>query len=212
MFGFIKDLGLGMAPKIKKDKVIRKKFEPGMKRTYETVDWFVVHGTAGGGTLNWWRNTPLNSKRGRLYTRGIALTHYLIERDGTIWEIVDPKKYWLHHASIGKLDKGTVGVELLNPTRDNSGPYTEEQYQALADLYEHLYSPKTFRKAIFPEMSVILGHCRAKQKISGGWKNCPGDGFDWDKFGEVLKTRGYTYENKAGIASMWNLRKKGESN
>jgi len=193
--------------RIKKDKIIRNKFKPGYKRTLTNIEWVVLHGTGGGNTLQWWRDTPLNSKRGRLYTRSIALTHYLIQRNGTIWEIVDPEEYWLHHASIGKLDKGTIGVELVNTTRNNSGSYTKAQYNSLIYLWNYLAGSRSFwMPARFPELGVILGHGRCKQKTYGGWKNCPGN-FDWEKLDEELSMNGWNFKRDPRYDSIWALEK-----
>lgn len=163
---------------IKKEKVIREKYTEGHKRT-KPVKYLVVHGTGGGRSaenlLAWMRNP--NQKQQARYRRGVALFHYIIDRDGTVIEIIDPHN-WVYHASIGKMDAGTIGVELLNPHRDNRSEYTQEQYQSLVELYDHL-------KGMFP-LQKIFSHRYAKQVLGGGKKkNCPGN-FDWDKFQEMI--------------------------
>lgn len=187
---------------IQKDNIIREKFHSGFKRTRPVV-WFVIHGTAGGGTLNWMRkmdeSNEFRASRYRNYKKGIALFHYLIERDGTIVEIINPDR-WVYHASVGAVDGGTIGVELLNPDSQNRKPYTQEQYEKLADLYEYL-------RIKYPQMTVQLSHNRAKEKVSGGNKACPGTGFKWTKWRSLLKKRGWKFEFEKGKESVWNLTK-----
>jgi len=183
---------------IKKDTIIRNKFHPGFTRTKD-VTIMAVHGTGGGGTLHWIRNTlKSSSARARMWARGVALFHYLIRRNGEIWNIIDPTK-WVYHASIGKLDIGTIGVEMLNPDPRNINPYTKAQYQALEWLYAHV------RENFYAEMNTIAGHGRLKQKVSGGWKNCPGEGFYWNQFRQILTENNWVYKYKEPYESIWNL-------
>jgi len=166
---------------IKKEKIIREKYTQGHKRNLP-VKYFVVHGTGGGRNANnllaWMRN-PNKTQQSR-YRRGIALFHYLIDRDGTVIEIIDPHR-WVYHCSIGKMDAGTIGVELMNPNRDNRYRYTDEQYKSLVDLFNHL-------KAKFP-LQEIFSHRYAKQVIRGfKRKNCPGN-FDWKRFADMLEEK-----------------------
>jgi N-acetyl-anhydromuramyl-L-alanine amidase AmpD len=75
-----------------------------------------IHHTVGGSarsTFNWWLNDT--SKSGG--TLKVA-TAYLIERDGTIYEVFDPK-YWAHHlglkiAANERLNRESIGIELCS--------------------------------------------------------------------------------------------------
>lgn len=163
---------------IKKDTIIRNKFCKGFERTIP-VTHFVIHGTGGGGTLNWVRNADPASKRGRRYINGDGLFHYLIERDGTIYEIIDPE-LWVYHASIRSRDKGTIGVELLNPSSTNKTPYTKEQYKALVWLYG--YVQRTYHR----EVKTAISHNMMKRKYRRDGKACPGKGFDWELFKSMM--------------------------
>lgn len=162
--------------RIQPDYTIRTKYTKGHKRTLP-VKYVVVHGTGGGKTSNGiirWMNAP-EPKRVSWYKRGIALFHYIIDRDGTIKEIIDPK-YWVYHCSIGKMDAGTIGIELMNPSSANKDPYTELQYYALRNLIIHLKTGE------YADIKEIFSHRYAKQIIGKGKrKNCPGN-FDWEKF------------------------------
>lgn len=186
-----------MSLKIHKDTIIRNKFFDGYARTLP-ITWFVIHGTGGGGTLRWMRyQVKLNSKRGLKYQRGVGLFHYLIERNGMIWEIIDPDM-WVWHASVGNIDGGTIGVELLNPSPFNRKKYTVEQYDALLALYTHLRTKK------YPKMDIMISHNRAKQKISGRTKKCPGKGFDWRLWRNMVAKQ-YKYAHNHG-ESLWDIK------
>lgn len=180
-------------------------FDGGYVRDRE-VNWFVVHGTMGGDTLNWVANASLKSAQGMDYCRGIALFHYLIDQKGQVTEVLNPEK-WCYHSSIGIKDAATIGVELENPSSDNSAPYKEIQYKMLVELYDIL------RKK-YPKMDTILSHNRCKQKVlfeakglpAPQWaKKCPGPGFDWDQFRAMIKSSGYKFESDPKKESLWNI-------
>lgn len=188
-----------MELKIYKDNIIRNKFFGGYERTTD-ISWYVIHGTSGGGTLDWMRNTKPNSDRGKKYQKGIALFHYLIEEDGKIWEIIPPNK-WVWHSATGSTDKGTIGVEMLNKSIGNTKPYTPSQYVALLALYTYLKENITICK----NMDVMISHNRAKQKITGKSKSCPGKGFDW-KLWRGMVSEYYTFAHENG-EHLWNIKK-----
>lgn len=206
---------------IKKDTIVRERYKGGTRimagkvvtfndgypRDRE-VNWFVVHGTQGGGTLEWIRNINMKTSRAKDYQSGVGLFHYLITRKGEVWEIINPDR-WVHHASIGALDAGTIGVELENPDPNNAAEYMPVQYDKLVELYDKLRSEK------FPKMDVILSHNRCKQKVlyeAKGlkppvWaKKCPGPGFDWELFRKKIKAKGYEFESDPAKESLWNVR------
>ena len=102
--------------------------------------------------------------------------HYIIDRDGTLYQSVDEKdRAWHAGESIlpFKDDQRTVindfsiGVELITPP-DNS--FTEAQYDTLAELTKEI----TLRHPL----KYVLGH----EHISPGRKTDPGINFDWDKY------------------------------
>lgn len=163
------------------DYAIREKWHKGFMRE-EEVSEIVIHGTGGGATYNW----VLNGGRKDLYQRGIALFHYLIERDGRVVEIIDPDR-WVYHSSSGRHDEKTIGIELVNLTNDNSGHYTMAQYNSLF----HLIFFIIFRRY---KISTIAGHGMNKHLYSGGYKKCPGKGFDWDMLEKELTNKGYHYK------------------
>lgn len=149
-------------------------------RAIQSIVELVVHGTAGGqsaaAVINWMQNGELAAS----YRKGEALFHYLIGRDGQIFQIVEPSR-WCYHSSSGIHDKKTVGVELVNPTGTNAGAYTNEQYFALADLVDHL-------KKIGCPIRLAVGHGRNQLRYSPsyGYKQCPGAGFSWPRFADMV--------------------------
>ena len=182
--------------KIIKDSSIRDKFHKGFKRTRGPSE-IIIHGTGGGhsakGLLRW----MMQGERGKLYYRGIALFHYLIDRNGEITEIIDPD-LWVYHSSSGKHDERTVGIELMNPYIDNGGYYTQEQYDSLMQL---IFDELMERYSI----DSIMSHGRAKQKFSGEYKKCPGSAFEWIALEEEMKSRDISYNHKEGLESYWNI-------
>jgi len=70
-------------------------------------DLIVLHHTVGGSagsTHRWWLMDP----------RRVG-TAYIVGRDGTIFEVFDPK-YWCYHIAVGdsKIDKRSIGIELAS--------------------------------------------------------------------------------------------------
>lgn len=168
-----------------KDDRIREIWHRGFNRE-KTPNEIVIHGTGGGGTYQW----VLQGGRKELYRRGIALFHYLIERDGSVTEIIDPDR-WVYHSSSGKHDEKTIGIELVNPKSNNSAPYTDEQYKALFGLVIDYLMEK------YP-ISVIVSHNHNKRVFSKGKKKCPGN-FDWKLLKDELDARMMQYtENGDG--------------
>lgn len=184
---------------INKDNIIRRKFHAGYRRrSYrgDKVKEIVIHGTGGGGTLNWVRH----GGRADEYYRGVALFHYLIQRDGKIWEIIDPDR-WVYHSSSRRKDANRIGIEVVNLDYGNRGPYENVQYESLNWLmYEYLMER-------YPSIHVILSHRRSMEKYSKGrrTKNCPGEGFEWDKVEEYMDINGISYKHINGIESYWGI-------
>lgn len=177
---------------IRIDKAIRKKWHSGFER-HKPIKNIVIHGTGGGSTYNY----VLNGGRKELYVRGIALFHYLIERNGEIIEITDPNR-WVYHSSSGGHDEQTIGIELVNYNRSNNAPYTQKQYKALFFLIKKLLNN-------YPTIDVILSHRRAKQKYSGGTKNCPGKFFNWQQVRNFLDEIEYNYKYDTKYESIWSI-------
>lgn len=101
---------------------------------------------------------------------GVA-PHYMVARDGTVYQLVADKNI-AYHAGEGKMPDGrngvnnfSIGVEILNTKTDS---YTSAQYQAVKDLIAYL-------KKKYGKMEVV-GH----DTIAPGRKSDPWN-FNWNK-------------------------------
>jgi hypothetical protein len=135
----------------------------------------IIHGTGGGGTYRW----MLMGARRASYKKGVGTFHYLIQRNGTVIEIIDPNK-WTKHSHSGKQDRINFGVELVNPSWWNGMKYTDKQYDSLFKLIDYLRLERHY------PIKVIRSHNRTKQLFTGTGKKCPGKKFDWKRLGRFL--------------------------
>ncbi len=97
--------------------------------------------------------------------------HYLIGRDGTIWQLVAEKNI-AYHAGESSVPDGrtgvnnfSIGIEMVNTEKDN---YTDDQYSALNSLIVNLKKKYSIK--------YVLGH----KDIAPGRKTDPW-GMDWSK-------------------------------
>ncbi len=102
-------------------------------------------------------------------------SHLLIERDGRVLQFVRfDQRAW--HAGVSTFggrencNDYSVGIELEGTDTD---PYTDAQYQALADVTSAL-------QQAYPGISSdrITGH----EHIAPGRKTDPGEAFDWSRY------------------------------
>lgn len=139
------------------------------------VSLVVVHGTVGSdaGDLNWLTNPAAK-----------VSYHYLIQRDGTIWRLVEEKdrawhagkSHWHGRDDVNDFSIG-IGLSNLGPGKEEH--YTDEQYDSLGWLIHDLfirYGPLD-----------VVGH----KDVSPGRKTDPWDYFDWNSMWmEAGKHRG----------------------
>ena len=162
---------------------IARTYSSGLKRKLK-VSEITVHGTAGGGSalgvLKWMlslnkKENPSDWELKRIqdYRNNIALFHFIIDYDGTIYQIIDTDRTVFHSQS-GQHDHCSIGIELVNSAKDNSAQYKPEQYKALAELIEYL-------KQKYP-ITVITSHNYNAFFYSGIKRplNCPGINFKWE--------------------------------
>lgn len=104
--------------------------------------------------------------------------HLLIERDGTITQFVNFDERAWHAGQSSYLGRSncndySIGVELEG---SDFTPFTNEQYEALAEVVAALYQayPKTQRH--------LTGH----SDIAPGRKTDPGDYFEWVKLRNLV--------------------------
>jgi AmpD protein len=133
------------------------------------IDTFIIH------SINAGENCSAEACVELLDKHSVA-AHYLIDRAGTLYQLVEEQqRAW--HAGESKLpfagDQRTavndfsIGVELITVS-DNS--FTEAQYNSLAKLTKEIAKRHALR--------YVLGH----EHISPGRKTDPGAAFDWNKY------------------------------
>lgn len=171
--------------KIKLNISIRTKYEKGWinKLREKQPTEIVIHGTGGGskkGIIKWMLN-PGKWKEER-YNKGIGLFHYLIGRDGSITEIINPN-YWVYHSTSGSHDKKTIGIELVNPSKTNKRKYTEKQYIALIDLIKNNLMMKYRIDTIVSHKFNIWKYNKNARKYD---KECPGN-FNWNRLNKEIE-------------------------
>jgi len=122
-----------------------------------------------------------------LPNRMYASAHYMISRDGTVYDLVPlPMKAW--HAGRSRwlgydnCNNWMLGIELI--ATQESG-YTDAQYDALIELTEELL--RTYK---FP-VANIAGH----DHVSPRRKTDPGKLFDWERY-RAMKTTKKSFINK----------------
>lgn len=107
-----------------------------------------------------------------LYKKYDVSAHYIISRDGQVWELV-LEQHIAHHAGKCQLPDGdhrgntrSIGIEIINTKATTP---TELQYQSLAALVKNICNRHTIK--------YILGH----HHIAPARKTDPWN-FDWEKF------------------------------
>jgi len=153
------------------DKLVSWGYEiPSSNRSIDTI---IVH-----SSYDALGNNPY-SVNGVIYEYKIygVSSHYLIDRNGTIFRLVEEDNI-AYHAGGGKMPDGrtninsfSIGIELINTK--TVGP-NEAQYLSLVRLVKSLKSRY--------EIKNILGHSQiAPDRKTDPWN------FDWQKFNEQLK-------------------------
>jgi len=183
------------------NRTIRAKYHPGWKRNLDGINEVVIHGTAGGSSIDALIDWMEKDGRPAEYKRGEALFHYAIGRDGRIVEVINPEN-GVYHSCAGRYDiLHTIGIELCNPKSDNSAPYSAQQYAALWDLIFAILFER------FP-ITRIVGHEYNYLKFSGKRKPCPGAGFSWLSLEDEMRRRGMRWDNIPGIFAYENIKLK----
>jgi N-acetylmuramoyl-L-alanine amidase len=155
--------------------VIKKSSPNFTKATGRKISCVVLHATATSGVASPLEWLCLKASK--------VSSHYLIDKDGTIYQLVAEKDIAWHAGQSfwgGKhnVNDFSIGIELVNPN-DGIYPYPEEQRQACADLVvaickEHRIAAKD-----------VVGHC----DVALGRKTDPA-GFDMEEFRARLARAG----------------------
>ena len=160
------------------DYTVTDKWHKGFDRHLEDITEAVVHHTASEGTWEGLKNWMMEGERAAEYKRGIALFHFVVEKDGSIVKLGPISKWW-HHSSSGQHDKYSVGIELIH----KEGAFTDEQYESLLWLVTEYLS---FHCANYER---IVSHKYNAKYYSDREKYCPGQYFDWERLkGNVLNS------------------------
>lgn len=161
-----------MLPKPEIKWVMSPNFKPAKKRKISCV---ILHATATGGLASplEWLCLPASK----------VSAHYLIDKDGTVYGLVEEKNvawhagesFWQDQPHVNEF---SVGIEMVNPN-DGFYPYPEEQVQACLALTADICR----RYAI--SAKDVVGHC----DIALGRKTDPA-GFHWEDFRARLAQEG----------------------
>ncbi len=108
-------------------------------------------------------------------------SHYLIEEDGRIFQLVDEnRRAW--HAGLGSwrgvtdINSASIGIEIVNGGHDFGLPeYPQEQMDALITLCQQIVSHHNIAA------HNIVGH----SDIAPGRKTDPGERFDWQRLAKA---------------------------
>ena len=120
-------------------------------------------------------------------------SHYLLDEDGTIYQLVNEEKRAWHAGESfwkgrNKVNDFSIGIELQNPghvhflEKGYWHPYSDAQYQALLSLLNKM----TLQYPLISQNTV--GHCH----VAPNRKIDPGPHFDW----EFLKKNGFVHVSK----------------
>lgn len=149
--------------------VIKKKSPNFTPKEEREISMIVVHATAGQmpGALFW-----LTQKLSKVSC------HYLIDRQGQVYQLVDDKNVAWHAGKSfwgrrGNCNLRSIGIELVN---DNEGQvYPSKQFDALLDLTVSLIN----------KYGISLRNVVRHADISPGRKTDPW-GFPWERFKKIL--------------------------
>lgn len=118
----------------------------------------VLHHTVSSnveGVLKWWEQRAKS-------TDSIISTAYVIDFDGTVYEVFDPK-YWAYHTGIGaSYDRRSIGIEFVNEgplvMKSDNTLLTTFGFYRRSDYYKHPVLWRGYQYfASYPKEQVIAG-------------------------------------------------------
>ena len=147
-------------------------------RELKSVKVIIIHeGTASvASTIGAWKNAYKK--------KGIPVgAHYIIDRDGKIYQIIGEERIAYHANSA---NKASIGIDLIIPSGCKQNPsspvfktcanYTDAQYSALKSLISNISD----RTSVQLNDEQVIGHCQAKTATHSDPR-----GFDWTKIGLI---------------------------
>jgi hypothetical protein len=145
---------------------------PDAPRTIDTIIVHSIYNALGGDIYS--LNGVLEE-----YEMYQVAAHYLIDRDGTIYQTA-PNEAVAYHAGQSQMPDGrtgvndfSIGIEIINSEEDNP---TEFQYQSLASLANYLK-----RSYLVPNENILGHNDIAPERKTDPWN------FDWQYFNLMLK-------------------------
>jgi len=146
------------------DKLMSSGFQRSSGRTIDTIIVHSSYDAIGDDPFD------VNGLIKEYESYGVS-AHYLVDRSGTVYRLVEEKNI-AYHAGVSSLPDGrtnvneiSIGIELMN-TKD--GKFTEKQYASINDLLKYI-------KGRY-KIKYVLGH----DQIAPGRKDDPWN-FDWKK-------------------------------
>ncbi len=134
------------------------------------IDAIVLHHTAG---------STASGAASALNSRGLS-SHYVIDKDGTIYQMVGDEKR-AYHAGAGSIrgdgrdvNDRSIGIEIVN-LGNGSDKYTEAQYKALEKLLPYLT-----HKYNIPTKNIV-GHSQIGNPERPASRPEPSRNFDWNR-------------------------------
>jgi len=134
------------------------------------IDAIMLHHTAG---------STASGAASALNSRGLS-AHYVIDKDGTIYQMVGDEKR-AYHAGGGSIrgdgrdiNDRSIGIEIVN-LGDGKDKYTEAQYKALEKLVPHLA-----QKYKIPVKNIV-GHSQTGNPDRPASRPEPSRNFDWNR-------------------------------
>lgn len=152
------------------------------------ITCFVVHATetAGLASPKAWLCNPQTADP----TLRVS-AHWLVDRDGTIYELVDPANIAWHAGESqwrgqSNVNAFSVGAELVN-LNDGKDPYPDAQLAALAALAHWARANCGLALADFVgHADVVAGKTPEKKAARLKLHSDPGPAFPWDRFRQMI--------------------------
>lgn len=140
----------------------------GPKRSpYSAVDTIVLHHSG---------DDKASKTYNALKSRGLSI-HYIIDRDGIIYYVLDEDKKAFHAEN---LNSRSIGIEIVNTGRKDM-EYTPQQYASIKSLIEDIANR-------WGSIKVDNQHVVAHYQYSTSGKWDPSPNFDWSRIGLVHHT------------------------
>ena len=108
---------------------ISDKFNDNSIRIKKKIVFHWTGGSTAKGAIDW-----LNKRSGG---KGSVGYNYIIDKDGSIYMLADPRTRWMHNTGLGtKYDEDTIPIALAS--KDENDRFTDRQVMASKSLVEKL--------------------------------------------------------------------------